>query len=464
MAGIRSFWVTVRESLRGTRPDLTQIPLGRAILLLAVPMVLEMSMESVFAVADIFWVSKLGPDATATVGLTESMMIIIYALAMGLCMGGAAVVARRIGAKDPEGASRATVQMLAVGIALAAVAGTIGGTLAPRLLALLGASPATIAIGARFTAVMLGGSATVVLLFLMNAAFRAAGDAAISMRTLILANSINIVLGPFLIFGWGPFPRMGVVGAAVATTIGRGTGVLYQLAALRAGRGHLVVRRRHLRLDPDTLRTIARLSSSGVVQSLIGTTSWIGLVRILSAFGSVALAGYTITIRVVLFALLPCWGLSNAAMTLVGQNLGAGLPDRAESAVWRAAFYNFIFLGITGLLFVAFAHPIVRVFTQDAEVVAIGSRGLRIVSAGFVFYAYGMVMTQAFNGAGDTVTPTLINFFCFWVLEIPIAYVLSTSAGFGPTGVFTAITIAFSAIAVAAALLFRRGKWKGVKV
>ncbi|MEO8214359.1 MAG: MATE family efflux transporter, partial [Myxococcales bacterium] len=302
------------------------------------------------------------------------------------------------------------------------------------------------------------------LLFMMNAAFRGAGDAAISMRTLILANSINIVLGPFLIFGWGPFPRLGVTGAAVATTFGRGVGVLYQLRALRAGKGHLAVRRRHLRLDPDTLRTIAGISSSGVVQSLIGTTSWVGLVKILSAFGSVALAGYTITVRIVLFALLPCWGMSNAAATLVGQNLGAHQPERAESAVWRAAWYNFIFLGGIGLLFFIFSHPIVGVFSPDVRVVEIGARGLRVVSLGFLFYGYGMVMTQAFNGAGDTRTPTLINLFCFWLWEIPLAYVLAGPLGFGPTGVFTAITVAFSTMAVVAVLLFRRGTWKRVKV
>ena len=299
---------------------------------------------------------------------------------------------------------------------------------------------------------------------MINAAFRGAGDAAISMRTLILANTINIVLGPFLIFGWGPFPRMGVAGAAVATTFGRGIGVLYQLRALHAGRGHLVVRRRHLRLDSDILRTIARISSSGVVQSLIGTASWVGLVKILSGFGSAALAGYTITVRIVLFAILPCWGMSNAAATLVGQNLGAHQPARAESAVWRAAWYNLIFLGGISVLFVLFARPIVGVFSPDQQVVDIGARGLRIVSLGFVFYGYGMVMTQAFNGAGDTRTPTLINFFCFWLWEIPIAYLLAVPAGFGPTGVFTAITVAFSTIAVVGTVLFKRGTWKGVRV
>jgi putative MATE family efflux protein len=464
MSNLRRFWSVVRESLRGSRPDLTQIPLGRAILLLAVPMVLEMSMESIFAVADIFWVSKLGPDATAAVGLTESMMIIIYALAMGLCMGGGAVIARRIGQKDQDGAAGGTVQLILIGLALSAVAGVAGATMAPRLLTVMGASPATIAIGGQFTAIMLGGSATVVLLFMMNAAFRGAGDAVISMRTLILANGINIVLGPFLIFGWGPFPRMGVTGAAVATTIGRGVGVLYQLRALAAGRGHLMVRRSHLRLDLDIMRTIARISSSGVVQALIGTASWVGLVKILSGFGSTALAGYTITVRIVLFALLPCWGMSNAAATMVGQNLGAGQPDRAEKAVWRAALYNFVFLGAVGVVFTIFSPQIVGVFSPDAAVVAIASRGLRIVSLGFVFYGTGMVVTQSFNGAGDTRTPTLINLFCYWLWEIPMAYALAVPAGMGPTGVFIAIAIAFSTMAIVGVVLFRRGTWKRVRV
>src|SRR4051794_33764636 len=317
------FWRLVRESLRGARHDFTSLPLGRAILLLAVPMVLEMAMESIFAVADVFWVAKLGADAIATVMFTESMLIIIYAFAMGLAMGAAAIVARRIGEKDPHGAARAAVQAIGLGLGLAVVAGTVGALAAPKLLSAMGASSEVIALGSRFTRVMLGGSVTVILLFLINAAFRGAGDPTISMRTLILANAINIILGPLLVFGVGPFPRMGLQGAAIATTIGRGIGVLYQLRALARGRGHLAVRRAHLTIDRAIIGTIVTIAGSGILQSFIGTTSWVGLMRIVSTFGSEAVAGYTISIRVVLFALLPSWGMANAAATLVGQNLGA---------------------------------------------------------------------------------------------------------------------------------------------
>jgi putative MATE family efflux protein len=454
----------VREALAGSHQDLTRASLGRAILLLAIPMVMEMIMESVFAVVDIFWVSRLGPDAVAAVGVTESLMTIVFALAMGLSMGATAVVARRIGEGNPDGAARAAVQAILIGVALAVCLGVLGAALGPRLLAAMGAPPAAIAMGAGYSRVMLGGSITVVLLFLVNAVFRGAGDAAIAMRTLWLANGINIVLAPFLVFGWGPFPKLGVTGAAVATTIGRGIGVLYQLRALVRGGGRLAVRREHLRIEPETLRSILRIARSGIVQVFIGVTSWVGLVRVLTAFGSTALAGYTIAIRIVLFALLPSWGMANAAATLVGQNLGAGRPDRAEQAVWRAASYNLVFLGVVGLAFVLFADSIIRLFSADPGVVEVGARCLRIVSAGFLLYAYGMVLTSAFNGAGDTRTPTLLNLACFWLFEIPLAVVLAHPAGLGPTGVFVSITAAFSAMAIAAVVLFRRGTWKGVKL
>jgi putative MATE family efflux protein len=458
------FWSLVRESLRGARHDFTSLPLGRAILLLAVPMVLEMCMESIFAVADIFWVSKLGADAIATVALTESMLILIYAFAMGLAMGAAAVVARRIGEKDPHGAARASVQAIGLGVGLAFIVGLIGALAAPHLLSVMGASPEVIAIGTRFTRVMLGGSVTVILLFLINACFRGAGDATVAMRTLILANGINIVLGPLLVFGVGPFPRMGVAGAAVATTIGRGIGVVYQLRALRLGRGHLAVRREHLQIDTGIMSTIVRLSGSAIFQSFIGTTSWVALVRIVARFGSTAVGGYGIAMRVVLFALLPSWGMANAAATLVGQNLGAGRPERAEQAVWRAALYNLFFLGGTGALFVLFGNLIVSGFSSDPAVVAYGAQALRIISAGFLFYAYGMVLSQAFNGAGDTKTPTYINLFCFWLWEIPIAWLLAGPLGLGPTGVFVAVLIGFSTMAVVSVVMFRRGRWKRVRV
>lgn len=463
-SGRESVWALVREALSGARQDYTALPLRRAVFLLAVPMVLEMIMESVFAVVDIFWVSRLGADAVATVTLTESMIVLVYAVAMGLSIGVGAVVARRTGEKDREGAARAAVQAIVLGLCVAVVVGVIGILFAPQLLALMGASPEVIATGSGFTRTMLGGSVTVLMLFLINAAFRGAGDATVAMRTLWLANGVNIALGPFLVFGWGPFPQMGVTGAAVATTIGRGVGVLYQLRALSAGRGHLGVCRRHLRIDGETLRGILRISGNAIVQMLIGMTSWVGLVRVVATFGSTALAGYGIAMRIVIFALLPSWGMANAAATLVGQNLGAGRPERSEQAVWRASFYNLVFLGSIGLLFVIFAEPIVRAFSSDPAVLAHGTHALRIISAGFLFYAYGMVITQAFNGAGDTRTPTLINLFCFWLWEIPLAWVLAGPLGMGPTGVFVAVLIAFSTCAVVSVLLFRRGRWKTVKV
>jgi len=459
-----SFWSLVRESLAGSRRDLTVMPLGRAILLLAVPMVLEMVMESLFAVADIFWVSKLGADAVATVGLTETLLTIVYAVSMGLAMGVGAVVSRRTGAKDPSGAGRAAVQAVLLGIALSVIVGTLGAFFAPHLLALLGASPSVLAMGTGFARIMLGGCATVVLLFMINAAFRGAGDASITLRTLWLANGINILLGPILVFGLGPAPRLGVTGAALATNIGRGIGVIYQVCMLVRGRGRLVIRREHLAVDAESLRTIFRIARSGVVQSLIGMTSWVVLVRILAAFGSTALAGYTIAMRVVMFMLLPSWGLGNAAATLVGQNLGAGNPARAEQAVWRSALYNCVFLGTLGLLLVPLGPQVVRLFTPDTAVVEQGGRCLRIVAAGFAFYAYAMVVSQAFNGAGDTRTPTWINLGCFWLGELPLALLLSRFFDLGPSGVYIAITLAFSSMAVVSVVLFRRGGWKTAKV
>jgi putative MATE family efflux protein len=458
------FWALVREALAGSRRDLTAETLGRAILLLAVPMVLEMVMESVFAVADIFWVSKLGPDAVSVGVCTESLMTIVYTLAMGLAMGTGALVARRTGAKDPDGAARGAVQAIILGAVAAGAFGVVGAVAGTRLMALMGAPPGALAMGAAYPRVMIGGSVTVLLLFVVNAAFRGAGDASITMRTLWLANGINIVLGPCFIFGWGPFPRLGVTGAAVATTIGRGVGVLYQLRALARGRGRLRVRRAHLVFDRAVQWTILRLSGSGTVQMFIGMASWIVLVRIVARFGSNVIAGYGIAFRVVMFALLPSWGLGNAAATLVGQNLGARRPERAAEAVWRAAFYNLLFLGAVGLALVVFASDVVRLFSTVPEVVASGGSCLRIVSAGFVFYAYGMVVTQAFNGAGDTRTPMMINLVCFWLWETPAAMLLSGPAGLGPSGVFIAIAAAFSLVAVLGVALFRRGRWKSVEV
>jgi len=458
------FWSSVREALRGSRQDFTEVPIRRAILLLAVPMILEMSMESLFVLVDIFWVSRLGADAVAAVGLTEAMLTLIYTVAIGLSIGATATIARRIGEKDPERAARSAVQVIVLGIVLAIPIGVAGAMFAPKLLSLMGATPEVIECGSGYTAVMLGGNATVLLLFLGNAVFRGAGDAAIAMRVLWLANGLNIVLGPCFIFGLGPFPELGVMGASIATNIGRGTGVVYLLYRLWCGGAHIRVERRHLKLELETMTAVFRLSATGMFQMLIGMTSWLALIRILSGFGSAALAGYTIAIRIIIFALLPSWGLSNAAATLVGQNLGAGKPDRAEQAVWKAGFYNMIFLGLIGLGFVLFAGSIINAFTEDAQVVSFGVACLRTVSLGFLFYAYGMVMSQAFNGAGAVWTPTFINLFCFWLWQLPLAYALAHLFGYGPQGVFAAITIAWSTYAVVSATFFKRGRWKLKKV
>jgi len=457
------FWRTVGQALRGVRHDYTEGPIGRAIVLLAVPMVLEMVLESVFAVVDVFWVSRLGADAIATVGLTESMLALIYSLAIGLSMGAAATVARRIGEKNPDAAARAAVQSIALGIAAAVPIGIVGAILAPRLLAAMGASPGVIA-NSGFTRVMLGANVVILLLFLINAVFRGAGDPSIAMRTLWLANAFNLLFDPCFIFGLGPFPRLGVMGAAVATTCGRGIGVLFQLWTLRRGRGRIVIRREHISIDPPAMLRLLKISGNGIFQAMIGMASWIGIVRILSAFGSAVVAGYTIGIRIIVFAILPSWGLSNAAATMVGQNLGARKPDRAERSVYIAALYNMIFLGAVGVVFVLLAGPLIRLFSTDPAVLPFGTACLRIVSYGFLFYAVGMVMTQAFNGAGDTWTPTRINFCIFWLFEIPLAYVLSRRVGLGPRGVFAAIAIAFSTLAVVSTTIFRRGRWKEKKV
>jgi len=417
-------------------------------------------MESLFAVVDVFFVAKLGADAIATVGLTESMLFIIYAIAMGLAIGATALVARRIGERDPDGAARTAVQSIVLGIMVAAVIGITGLIFAPTFLRLLGASPSVLAVGQTYTRIVLGGNIVIMMLYMINAIFRGAGDAAIAMRVLWFANFMNIVLGPCFIFGIGPFPELGVTGAAVATTIGRGCGVIYQFTQLRRRDGRFVIQRKHIGFDFELMRRVWRLSTTAMFQILIGTTSWLGLMRILSSFGSVAIAGNTIGLRIIMFALLPSWGLGNAAATMVGQNLGARKPERAERAAWMAAFYNMIFLGIVGLTFIIFAEPIVHFFTAEADVAAYAASCLRTISYGFLFYAYGMVLTNALNGAGDTWTPTWINLGCFWCWELPLAYVLANHFGMGPYGVFRAAAIAFSTLAFVSAWVFTRGKWK----
>jgi putative MATE family efflux protein len=459
-----TFVALVRQALTGAELDYTELPLRRAVFLLAVPMVLEMAMESLFAVADIFWVSRLGPDAVATVGLTESLLAMVYAVAVGLSVAATAIVSRRIGEGDNEAASLAAGQVLVLTCAASVVLGVLGAWSGPWLLRLMGASQSVLGIGSLYCSVMLGGSVTVILLFALNAVFRGAGNAVIAMHSLWIANIANIVLGPLFIFGLGPFPKLGVLGAAVATTLGRGIGVVYQLSLLVRRSGRLRVRWQHLRPDAKVQKSLIDLSSTGTLQSTLETASWLGLVRILSTFGSVALAGYTIAMRVAVFALLPSFGLSNAAATLVGQNLGAGKPDRAERAVWVVGAYNFAFLGAVGLVFTLIPEPLVRFFTDSQAELTFATNCLRIVAFGFLFYAYGMVLIQAFNGAGDTRTPTLLNLFCFWFFKIPVAYVLALTLGMGPNGVFIAITCAYSMLALLALWLFRRGTWKTQRV
>jgi putative MATE family efflux protein len=459
-----TFWSSIREALRGSHQDFTTGSLNRAILLLAIPMVLEMVLESLFAVVDVFWVGRLGADAVATVGLTESLLSLIFAIGLGLSLSTTAMVARRIGERDPAGAAVAGVQAIAIGLVVSAIVGIPCLFYGPDLLRLMGASPQIVAVGSGYARIALGGGGVIMLLFLNNAIFRGAGDAAIAMRLLWVSNIINLILDPCLIFGWGPFPKLGVTGAAVATFTGRSIGVLYQFYRLMRGTARIRILRQQIRLNLHVLVRLLRVSLTGILQFAIAHTSWIGLVRIVSIFGSVALAGYTIAIRILIFIILPSWGLSNAAATLVGQNLGAKQPERAQISVWRTGFYNMLFLGAIGVFFLFFATPAVRLFTHDPAVVRVAATCLRILSYGNIGYAYGMVMLQAFNGAGDTVTPTIVHFFGFWILEIPLAYFLAISMRLAANGVYISIVIAECAIAAAGILLFRRGKWKGQQI
>jgi putative MATE family efflux protein len=423
----------------------------------------EMLGESLFAVTDAFWVAHLGPNALAAVGLTESMLEIVYAVAVGLAMATTAMVARRIGEKNDRAAARAAVQSIVIGVVFSIVIGAAGAFYAPDLLRLMGASDDTVAMGATYTRMLYGGMVTVLLLFLNNAIYRGAGDATTAMRALWIGNGINVLIDPCLIFGLGPFPEMGLVGGAYGTIIGRGIGVLYQFWGFRKG-GRLRIERPELTIDGTVIRSLLRLSAGGIGQLLVTTASYVVLIRILAGFGSTVLAGYVVAIRVVLFVILPAWGLSNAAATLVGQNLGAGKPERAERSVWLTGTWNMGFMAIVTVLLVALARPIVELFTTDPAASPIGAEALTIISYGYIFYAWGMVMMQAFNGAGDTGTPTRINIVCFWLFEIPLAYLLSHPLGMGPTGVFWAIGVSYSFSAVIGVLLFRRGKWKLKKV
>lgn len=461
---MKRWWSLFLEAVRGSERDYTVGPVGSALVLLSVPMVLEMAMESLFAVVDVFFVARVGANAVATVGVTESLLTIVYTVAMGLGIGATAVVSRRMGEKDEDGAAQAAAQAIALGVLLSLAIGVLGWFNAERLLRMMGATPEMIESSLGYAQVMLAGNVTVTLLFLNNAIFRGAGDPAIAMRVLWIGNAVNMVMDPVLIFGLGPFPELGVTGAAVATNTGRGLAVLIQLWTLGSGRSRIHIRRRHLELVPAVMWNVCRLSGVGFLQILIDTTSYIGLVRVIATFGSDALAGYTIAIRIVIFAMLPAWGFSNAAATMVGQALGAGKPERAEQAAWAAAKYNGLVLGLVGVLFVLFAGPIISIFTSDPAVAPNAVACLWIVSTGFVFFAFGLVFTQAFNGAGDTWTPTWINFGCFWLWQIPLAWLLAVRLGMGPTGVYIAMTVAFSTLAIVSGLIFRRGKWKSQKV
>ncbi|HTR34572.1 MAG TPA: MATE family efflux transporter [Bryobacteraceae bacterium] len=457
-------WSSLREAVMGTSQDFTEGSIGRAIILLAVPMVLEMCMESLFGVVDVFWVAHLGADAITTVGLTETGLTVLFVIALGLSMGATALVARRIGEKDEAAAGVVAVQAIVVGLVIATVTAVFGYFWAPNLLRVMGASESVVKLGTGYTRMILGGSATIFLLFLINAVFRGAGDAAIAMRVLWLANIVNICLNPCLIFGIGPFPKLGVTGSAVGTTIGRGIGVLFQLWVLTSGRGRIAVRLAQLRLDFGVMLRMIKLSLSAIFQYMVQMASWIGVVRIMASFGSDAVAANTLAIKIIVFAILPSWGMSNAAATLVGQNLGARKPERAETSVWRTGFYNMLFLGGVGLIFIAFAEKLIGLFTTDPAVVPLAVSGLRLLSYGYVSYAYGMVVTASFNGAGDTATPTVLNLVSFWLCQIPLAWVLAFHTSLGPRGVFVSVVVSDTVLAVLSILLFRRGTWKKTMV
>ena len=462
--GERGFWSSVREALKGSHQDFTTGNLNRAILLLAIPMVLEMVLESLFAVTDVFWVGRLGANAVATVGITESMLALVFAIGLGVAMSTTAMVARRIGEKDPEDAAISGVQAVFVGLGISLAIGIPAGIYAPELLRAMGASPEIVASGSGYARIALFGSGAIIMLFLNNAIFRGAGDAAIAMRLLWVSNIINLILDPCLIFGLGPFPRMGVTGAALATLTGRSIGVLYQFYRLLKGTDRIRVLWRHVRVHTDVMLRLLRVSLTGILQFAIANTSWIVLVRIISIFGASAVAGYTVAVRIVVFFILPSWGLSNAAATLVGQSFGAKKPERAAKAVWQTGFYNMLFLGTIGVFFIIFATPVVKLFVNDPAVVPIAAAALRTFSFGNVGYAYGMVMLQAFNGAGDTLTPTIVNFIGFWVLELPLAWLLAVTGNLHAEGAFLAIVIAECSMAVIGVVLFRRGRWKQQKI
>lgn len=458
------WWATLRQAVLGTPQDYTQGSIGRAIFLLAVPMVLEMLMESLFGIVNAFWVSRLGQDALATVGLTESMLTVVFSICIGLSMGTTATVARRVGEKKLEAAGEAAAQSIILGVIVSVVIGVIGFTFAPSLLHAMGASASVVATGAGYPRIIYGTNVVIMLLFLNNAIFRGSGDASLAMRALWLGNLINLVLDPCFIFGLGFFPQLGVTGSAVATTIGRGTAVVFQLWVMTRGTSRVPVRLTQFRPNFELMWRLVRISTGGMLQFLIATASWIAIVRIVSAFGSAAVAGYTVAVRIIVVAILPSWGMSNAAATLVGQNLGAGKPERAEKSVWKTGFVNMCFLAGVTLAFLFFAERLVGFFTNDPAILGYGVDCLRYISYGYVFYAWGMVVSQSFNGAGDTYTPTLLNLFCFWLFQIPLAYFLGRHTTLGVRGVYLALMLAESLLALLSIAVFRMGRWKTKKV
>ena len=455
-----SFWEDLFSTFKGTRHDFTSGSIVRAIALLAIPMVLEMLAQSLFGIVDVFFVGRLGPAAVAAVGIIDSLMVIIYTIGMGLAMAATALVARRIGEQDPETASLTAFQVLILGFAVSIPVALLGIFFTPDLMRLMGATEEVIQVGGPYGAIIFGFNFLILFLFIINATFRGAGDAVMAMLVLWLANLINILLDPALIFGWGPFPELGIRGAAIATCIGRGVGVIFQMYLLVRGSGRVKIAIQSMKLHVSIIRRIVIVALPATIQYFIGSASWIFIFWIIARFGTDAVAGYTIAIRIFIFALLPSWGMGNAAATLVGQNLGAKKPDRAEKSVWITATTNMIFLGIVALGIFIFAHPLVAIFSDEPAVIEFGTSCLRIVCITYVFFAYGMVTVQAFNGAGDTRTPTWINLISYWLLQIPLAYLLSQPLGMGANGVFTAIAIAQGVLAIVSVLWFRRGTWK----
>ena len=457
---LKYFWIAIS----GKEQEFTSGSIRKAIFMLSIPMILEMLMESIFALVDIAYVSRVSVNAVATIGLTESVITLVYAIAIGLSMAATAVVARRVGEQDLKGAREAAVQAIFLGVLVALVVGVIGLLYNKEILALMGAEPDLIEEGHGYTKWLIGGNITILLLFLINAIFRGAGDASIAMWTLVLSNGLNIILDPIFIFGWGPVPEYGVMGAAIATNIGRGTAVVFQLGILFFGWGKIKLVLNDVILNVKVMFNLIRVSLGGIAQFLIGTSSWVFLMRIMSEFGSEVLAGYTIAIRVMMFTLMPSWGMSNAAATLVGQNLGAKQPERAEKSVWITGKYNAYFMGLVSIVYLLFAKQIVGMFNSTPSVVDNGGLCLQIIAAGYIFYAYGMVVTNAFNGSGDTQTPTKINLISFWLFQLPLAYLLALVLGFGAMGVFIAITTAEVLLAIIAIVWFRKGNWKAIQV